>query len=238
MRAGPHHIPARTIDGPDACAIWSAGQEPRIDTTTSAAASRSQTARLVLYLGQMFLLQQMLPNAACPFFAIWLTLQALGSVAGIRVTWTATRGANTALLFLLLMRMYDGLKDAATDLALGRGETYSRVLRWKSAALLPTVFSSASVIVLIIVGMEVGRGMALPVLIAAAGAACGLEVHPFPVASVTPPRRPEAAGDALRRGGQCRIGSRRAHQQARAVVTACCGATRVSDDRPARTTAT
>jgi energy-coupling factor transporter ATP-binding protein EcfA2 len=37
-----------------------------------------------------------------------------------RVTWAAIRGVTTVLLFLLLMRLYDELKDAATDLALGR----------------------------------------------------------------------------------------------------------------------
>ena len=96
-------------------------QEPRIDTTTSTVvASRGQVARLVLYLGQMFPLQQMVPYAAFHFFAIWLPLQALAGFPSVRITWTAMRGVTTVLLFLLLMRLYDELKDAATDLALGR----------------------------------------------------------------------------------------------------------------------
>jgi 4-hydroxybenzoate polyprenyltransferase len=122
MRAGIIYQP-RSIDGPQPCAIWSAtGQEPRIDTTTSptAAPARGQTARLVLYLGQMFPLSQMLPYAACHFFAFWFTLQALAGAPVVRVTGTAMRGVITVLLFLLLMRLYDELKDAATDLALGR----------------------------------------------------------------------------------------------------------------------
>jgi 4-hydroxybenzoate polyprenyltransferase len=82
--------------------------------------SRGQAARLALYLGQMFPLQQMLPYAACHFFAIWFALQALAGLPSVRVTWTALRGVTTVLLFLLLMRLYDELKDAATDLALGR----------------------------------------------------------------------------------------------------------------------
>lgn len=96
-------------------------QEPRIETTTSTVVvSRGQVARLVLYLGQMFPLQQMVPYAAFHFLAIWLTLQALANFPSVRVTWTAPLGVTTVLLFLLLMRLYDELKDAATDLALGR----------------------------------------------------------------------------------------------------------------------
>jgi 4-hydroxybenzoate polyprenyltransferase len=82
--------------------------------------SRGRAARLALYLGQMFPLQQMLPYAASHFFAIWFALQALAGLPFVRVTWTAMRGVTTVLLFLLLMRLYDELKDAATDIALGR----------------------------------------------------------------------------------------------------------------------
>ena len=82
--------------------------------------ARRRAARLALYLGQMFPLQQMLPYATFHFLAIWFTLQALGGAPVVRVTWTAVRGATTVMLFLLLMRLYDELKDAATDIALGR----------------------------------------------------------------------------------------------------------------------
>ncbi len=85
------------------------GQGPYIETTTSATAtaSRGQTARLVLYLGQMFPPSQMVPYAASHFFAIWFTLQALAGAPVVRVTGTAIRGVMTVLLFLLLMRLYD-----------------------------------------------------------------------------------------------------------------------------------
>lgn len=84
------------------------------------AASRGQVGRLVVYLEQMFPLQQMVPYAAVHFLAIWLALQVLAGFPSVRITWTALRGVTTVLLFLLLMRLYDELKDAATDLALGR----------------------------------------------------------------------------------------------------------------------
>jgi hypothetical protein len=62
----------------------------------------------------------MLPYAAGHFFALWFTLQALAGLSSVRVTWTSVRGVTTVLLFLLLMRVYDELKDAASDVALGR----------------------------------------------------------------------------------------------------------------------
>jgi 4-hydroxybenzoate polyprenyltransferase len=58
--------------------------------------------------------------AACHFLAVWFTLQVLGGSAPVRLTWTSLRGIATVALFLLLMRLYDELKDADTDIRLGR----------------------------------------------------------------------------------------------------------------------
>jgi hypothetical protein len=82
--------------------------------------ARRRSSRLALYLAQMFPLPQMLPYAVFHFFAIWFTCQALSGAPVIRVTWTAVRGATTVLLFLLLMRLYDELKDTEADIALAR----------------------------------------------------------------------------------------------------------------------
>lgn len=87
---------------------------------TTVALHRGRAARLGLYVGQMFPPVQMLPYAACHFFAVWFSLQAMAGLPIVRVTWNALRGVATVLLFLLLMRVYDELKDAATDIALGR----------------------------------------------------------------------------------------------------------------------
>ena len=38
----------------------------------------------------------------------------------MRLTWASVRGIATVALFLLLMRLYDELKDAETDMQLGR----------------------------------------------------------------------------------------------------------------------
>ena len=58
--------------------------------------------------------------AACHFFALWFALQALGTLTPVRLTSTSLRGVASVMLFLLLMRLYDELKDAKTDIALGR----------------------------------------------------------------------------------------------------------------------
>lgn len=88
--------------------------------TTTMVTGRGQAARIALYVREMFPPLQMVPYATFHFFAIWFSLQALGSGTPVRVTWTSLRGVITVLLFLLLMRLYDELKDAATDVALGR----------------------------------------------------------------------------------------------------------------------
>jgi 4-hydroxybenzoate polyprenyltransferase len=83
-------------------------------------ATRPRIARMALYLGQMFPLPAMLVSGASHFLALWLALQALGDLTPVRVTPVSLRGIASVILFLLLMRLYDELKDAETDIALGR----------------------------------------------------------------------------------------------------------------------
>jgi 4-hydroxybenzoate polyprenyltransferase len=90
--------------------------EPHISPTVP----RSRASRIATYLSQMFPPQVMVTFAACHFLAVWFTLQALGGLAPVRLTWPALRGIATVALFLLLMRLYDELKDADTDIRLGR----------------------------------------------------------------------------------------------------------------------
>jgi hypothetical protein len=82
--------------------------------------TRSRVARIATYLSHMFPAQVMGTFAACHFLAVWFTLQALAGLAPVRLTWAAVRGSATVALFLLLMRLYDELKDADTDVRLGR----------------------------------------------------------------------------------------------------------------------
>jgi 4-hydroxybenzoate polyprenyltransferase len=82
--------------------------------------TRSRASRIFTYLSRMFPLQVMGTFAACHFLAVWFALQALDGLAPVRLTWASVRGIATVALFLLLMRLYDELKDADTDIRLGR----------------------------------------------------------------------------------------------------------------------
>jgi hypothetical protein len=80
--------------------------------------------RLSNYLAAMFPLPVMLPAALVSFLAVHWGLQAMtepsilpGSVA---VTGRVLLGALSLGLFQLLLRVYDELKDAETDIALGK----------------------------------------------------------------------------------------------------------------------
>ena len=87
---------------------------------TSEIATRGRATRFVTYIAEMFPPLVMVPFAAAHFFAIWYTLQALGGDVPVRTTGTSIRGIATVTLFMLLMRLYDELKDAETDIVLGR----------------------------------------------------------------------------------------------------------------------
>jgi len=84
------------------------------------ARTRSGASRIATYLSHMFPPQVMGTFAACHFLAVWFALQVLGGLAPVRLTWASVRGIATVALFLLLMRLYDELKDADTDIRLGR----------------------------------------------------------------------------------------------------------------------
>jgi hypothetical protein len=82
--------------------------------------ARTRRGRLATYLAEMFPPQVMGTFAAFHFLAVWFALQALQSAAPVRLTWASIRGIATVALFLLLMRLYDELKDAEADIRLGR----------------------------------------------------------------------------------------------------------------------
>jgi len=92
----------------------------QVDHAKETTAVRSQPGRISAYLGEMFPPQVMVTFAACHFLAIWFALQVLGGIAPVRLTWASVRGIATVALILLLMRLYDEMKDVETDLRLGR----------------------------------------------------------------------------------------------------------------------
>lgn len=92
----------------------------QVDQVKEATPRRSQAGRISAYLAEMFPPQVMVTFAACHFLAIWFALQALGGIMPVRLTWASARGIATVALILLLMRLYDEMKDVETDLRLGR----------------------------------------------------------------------------------------------------------------------
>ena len=61
------------------------------------------------------------PAAIMNFTAVYFTVQVLRDRdSPLLITWRGTAGALSTVLFFLLMRVYDELKDVETDLKLGR----------------------------------------------------------------------------------------------------------------------
>ena len=99
----------------------STARHMRVEThVTGGVQPRSQGRRIATYLAEMFPPQVMVSFCACHFLAVWFALQALGGLAPLRLTWSSARGIATVVLFMLLMRLYDEMKDVETDIRLGR----------------------------------------------------------------------------------------------------------------------
>lgn len=76
--------------------------------------------RLWDYLQQMFPPAVYVPAGFANFLAIHFALQALAGAAPLKVGWRALAGATSVVLFSLLMRVYDELKDVESDRRLAR----------------------------------------------------------------------------------------------------------------------
>ncbi|MBI3268952.1 MAG: hypothetical protein HYZ53_08015 [Planctomycetes bacterium] len=85
------------------------------------APSPLRALRLLSYLNAMFPPAVLVPAAIGNFLAVHFALQALAAPAvALTLTWRMALGALSSVLFMLLMRVYDELKDADTDLELAR----------------------------------------------------------------------------------------------------------------------
>ena len=80
----------------------------------------TRLARLADYLNEMFPPAIAIPATLASFAAVWFALHALAGVRPIHLGWRALVAALTVVLFSLLLRVYDELKDVETDLRLGR----------------------------------------------------------------------------------------------------------------------
>jgi hypothetical protein len=83
-------------------------------------ANPSRAGRICAYIAEMFPPLVYIPAAVMNFAAVYFAVQAMEGLAPLRFTWRAAAGAMTTVLFYLLLRVYDELKDVETDLRLGR----------------------------------------------------------------------------------------------------------------------
>ena len=112
----------------------------------------SRPRRIWRYLLVMFPPHFMVLSGVAKFYAVYLSLQALASGESVHITLPSMAGALSIVLFSLLMRIYDEIKDSEADIRLGRaGDPRYKdrpivtgavtiedlvVLRWATSALL------------------------------------------------------------------------------------------------------
>jgi 4-hydroxybenzoate polyprenyltransferase len=81
---------------------------------------RSRIARIGVFFARMFPPWLLVPPAVAHYLAIDLSVRALVHQSPAQLGWRSACGAATVVLFSLLMRAQDELKDLETDLRLGR----------------------------------------------------------------------------------------------------------------------
>ena len=82
--------------------------------------ANSRLSRIWHYLLVMFPPHFMLLSGIAKFYAVYFSLQALTGGESVFITLPSMAGALSIVLFSLLMRTYDELKDAEADTRLGR----------------------------------------------------------------------------------------------------------------------
>jgi len=80
----------------------------------------SRLSRIWHYLLVMFPPHFMLLSGIAKFYAVYFSLQALTGDESVFITLPSMAGALSIVLFSLLMRIYDEMKDAEADTRLGR----------------------------------------------------------------------------------------------------------------------
>jgi 4-hydroxybenzoate polyprenyltransferase len=80
----------------------------------------SRAGRIGVYILEMFPPFVAVPAAVMNFAVVYFAVQAMQDRVPLRLTWRSVGGATTTVLFFLLLRVYDELKDVETDLRLGR----------------------------------------------------------------------------------------------------------------------
>jgi len=80
----------------------------------------SRPLRIWHYLLVMFPPHFMVLSGVAKFYAVYLSLQVLAGNETVHITLPSLVGAFSIVLFSLLMRIYDEIKDAEADIRLGR----------------------------------------------------------------------------------------------------------------------
>jgi 4-hydroxybenzoate polyprenyltransferase len=80
----------------------------------------SRPRRIWRYLLVMFPPHFMVLSGVAKFYAVYFSLQALASGESVHITLPSMAGAASIVLFSLLMRIYDEIKDSEADIRLGR----------------------------------------------------------------------------------------------------------------------
>ena len=81
---------------------------------------RSRPLRIWQYLLVMFPPHFMVLSGVAKFYAVYFSLQVLAGAESVHITLPSLAGAFSIVLFSLLMRIYDEMKDAEADIRLGR----------------------------------------------------------------------------------------------------------------------
>lgn len=88
-----------------------------------------RAGRIAVYLQSMFPPAVMLPAGVASFLGLYFGFQALAGPGPLVITWRAWPAAGSYILFALLLRVYDELKDVESDLRLAAAGDPSRVNR-------------------------------------------------------------------------------------------------------------
>ena len=80
----------------------------------------TRTFRLLRYVAVMFPPGSHLPQALALFAAIYCSLQVLSGIGPLSLGWGTAVGAGTVVIALLLVRLYDDVRDAPADALLAR----------------------------------------------------------------------------------------------------------------------
>jgi 4-hydroxybenzoate polyprenyltransferase len=86
-----------------------------MSTTVASPVQRGRLGRIAVYIQRMWPPQLRLPANLCFFLPVYLGLQSLHAGGSLSFSWKALVGVVTVQLLLLLVRVYDELKDGESD---------------------------------------------------------------------------------------------------------------------------